>query len=150
MGRPSGYRDEIATTICERIAAGESLASIGRDESMPAATVIYRWLNVNSSFRDSYAQARESQMEFYSNQIIDIADDAENDYVETIDGPRLNPENVQRSRLKIDARKWIMAHLMPKKYGDQIKIDGRLEVVPRLIVKSVIDEIEGETEPPSP
>ena len=50
-----------------------------------------------------------------------IADDASGDYVTTSDGKRIvDHENIQRSRLRVDARKWAAARLAPKKYGDHI------------------------------
>ena len=44
-GRPPFYdRSPVFNHICERIAHGESLASICRDPSMPAESTVYRWL----------------------------------------------------------------------------------------------------------
>src|SRR5258708_7552309 len=46
------------------------------------------------------------------------------DYVTTSDGKRIvDHENIQRSRLRVDARKWAAARLAPKKYGDHISHD---------------------------
>src|SRR5258708_5808187 len=57
-------------------------------------------------------------------EIIEIADDASGDYVTTSDGkPIVDHENIQRSRLRVDARKWAAARLAPKKYGDYISHD---------------------------
>ena len=51
-------------------------------------------------------------------------DDASGDYVTTSDGKRIvDHENIQRSRLRVDARKWAAARLAPKKYGDHISHD---------------------------
>jgi hypothetical protein len=59
-----------------------------------------------------------------ADEIIDIADDGSNDWMErelesgkTIEV--LNAEHVARSRLRVDARKWVAAKLKPKKYGDK-------------------------------
>jgi hypothetical protein len=55
-----------------------------------------------------------------------VADDASGDYVTTSDGQRIvDHENMQRSRLRADARKWTAARLAPKKYGDHISHDVR-------------------------
>src|SRR5258707_1135198 len=69
-----------------------------------------------SDFRDQYARAREEQADKLFREIIEIADDASGDYVTISDGKRIvDHENVQRSRLRVDARKWTAARTSP--YG---------------------------------
>jgi Bacteriophage Sf6, terminase small subunit-like len=56
-------------------------------------------------------------------EIIEIADDASGNYVTNADGQEVvNHENIQRSRLRVDAHK-SAARLAPKKYGDHISHD---------------------------
>lgn len=57
--------------------------------------------------------------------MLEIADDATNDYVERIDRNgepyrAFDAENVQRSRLHVDSRKWLLAKCLPKIYGDRL------------------------------
>lgn len=123
IGRPSSYTPEIADLICERIADGESLRSICSDEEMPNKATVFRWLAANDAFRDQYARARESQADTLFDDILEIADDARNDWMERRDGNRgyeLNGDHIQRSRLRLEARKWMASKLAPKKYGDRI------------------------------
>src|SRR5258708_32882014 len=62
------------------------------------------------NFRDQYARAREEQADKLFREIIEIADEASGDYVTTSDGKRIvDHENIQRSRLRVDARKWAAA-----------------------------------------
>ena len=69
-------------------------------------------------------RAREEQADKFFKEIIEIADDASGDYVTTSDGKRIvDHENIQRSRPRVDARKWAAARLAPKKYGDHISHD---------------------------
>ena len=56
-------------------------------------------------------------------ELFEIADDSSNDYIETEGGQRLNSEHVNRSRLRIDTRKWVMERMAPKKYMPQSKVD---------------------------
>lgn len=128
-GRPSDYTPEMATIICERLAKGESLRTITADEDTPAQSTVFRWLEANEVFREQYARAREAQADFYAEEIITISDDGTNDWmarrseaekgagVDT--GWVLNGEHVQRSRLRVDSRKWYAGKLAPKKYGDK-------------------------------
>ncbi len=88
---------------------------------MPHVSTVYRWISSNQEFRDMYAQAREDQADTLADQIIEISDDATNDYMQGEDGLELNAENIQRSRLRVDARKFIAAKLKPKKYGELVK-----------------------------
>ncbi len=120
-GRPSNYSTEIAETICDRLAEGESLRVICGDAGMPNRSTVFRWLDRNEEFRREYAIARECLAETLMDEIIRIADDSSGDYVEKT-GPDgkvtwvFNGENIKNCRLRIKARKWILTHLAPKKY----------------------------------
>ena len=134
MGRPSSFTQEIADRICERIAEGEGLRRIVLDEGMPSEKTVYRWLRENGDFRQQYACAREDQAEHFLDEIMDIADDASRDTVDTDNGEVANTEWIQRARLRVDARKWAMSKLAPKKYGDKIGIEhsGQIELASAL------------------
>lgn len=124
----TAYSDEIADRICTALAGGRSLKSICTDADMPSQASVFRWLGDErySAFRESYARAREAQADAIFDEILDIADDAANDYMERklADGSVdevVNNEHIQRSRLRIDARKWMAGKLRPKVYGDKIE-----------------------------
>lgn len=127
MGRPSSFTQEIADLICERLADGESLRSICSGENMPSRTTVFRWLPENQTFRDQYARAREAQADLLADEILEIADDSAGDKIKLHGIEVLNSEYVQRSRLRIDARKWIASKLAPKKYGDKLELAGDKE-----------------------
>lgn len=130
-GRPSKYTQAVALEICNRIAQGESLIQICRNsEHLPDKCTVVRWLQdpKHEEFRTQYAQARESQMEHYADEILEIADDGQNDWMEreSKNGEVFEVENhevLNRSRLRVDARKWLMSKLAPKKYGDVQKLE---------------------------
>lgn len=120
-GRPSDYSVEMATAICERLSLGESLRQICADEDMPGKTTVMRWLAAHAEFRDQYAHAREAQADYWAEEIVEIADDGSNDTYTDKDGnERTDQEVIARSRLRVDTRKWLMARMAPKKYGDKI------------------------------
>lgn len=125
FGRPSIYTEALADTILEKLSNGLSLVSICSDEGLPALTTVYRWLTEDDkkSFRDRYAIAREIQAEIMVEEIIQIADDGRNDtqILENEDGStytKVDFDHINRSRLRVDARKWVASKLKPKKYGD--------------------------------
>jgi hypothetical protein len=123
------FSQEIADTICERIADGESLRSICLDEDMPNKATVFRWLARHPEFCDQYARARETQADALFDDILDIADDGSNDWMKrkdadgSVNGWRENGEALRRSVLRVDARKWMAAKLQPKKYGDKFLHD---------------------------
>lgn len=124
-GRPSDYSTEITTAICIRLGLGESLREICRNDDMPDKSTVMRWLATHAEFRDQYAGAREAQADYYAEEIIEISDDGSNDWMtrKGADGSDVEVENkevLSRSKLRVDTRKWLMARMAPKKYGDKI------------------------------
>jgi hypothetical protein len=123
IGRPSTFTEEIATEICNRMAQGQSVRAICLDDDMPAQSTVYKWLTENDAFSEQYALARAEQAHHMGEEILEIADDGTNDWIEkeNKDGSTymaLNHEHVQRSKLRVDSRKWLMSKLLPKKYGE--------------------------------
>ena len=121
MSQVSSFTQEMADIICERIAKGESLRKICLDKDTPSHTTILKWLREIEGFASQYARAREDQAEFYLDEIIAISDESSQDKVANEDGTeRTDSEAIQRSKLRVDTRKWAMSKLAPKKYGDKI------------------------------
>ncbi len=127
MGRPSDYTKELAIEVCARLAEGQSMRKIAKDEHMPSVKTLFTWLGKHEEFLQQYEKAKAECADMYAEEIIEIADDSSNDYVDVQDengatgATRLNTEHVQRSRLRIDSRKWVASKLKPKKYGDKIQ-----------------------------
>jgi hypothetical protein len=83
-GRPSHYSAEIADTICDRLAGGESLRAICADAGMPDRATVSRWLAHYEEFRDLYGSARECQAECLVDEMLEIARDSSRDYVKKV------------------------------------------------------------------
>lgn len=119
-GRPSLYTDEIGDKICETIATtNKSLVTISKEMAIPYNT-IREWIRTIPHFSTNYAKAKEDQADHLAEEIIAIADDSSNDTIDGQFGPVENKEWVNRSRLRVDSRKWIASKLKPKTYGDKI------------------------------
>jgi hypothetical protein len=132
-GRPSKFSQRIAADICRRLALGESLVKICESPGMVDISTVFRWLDKNGEFRDMYAHAREAQAELYAIQIVDIADETPITEQPAPDGGvmlRIDSAGVQRNKLRVDARKWVAAKLLPRKYGERMlnEHSGRLSV----------------------
>jgi hypothetical protein len=129
MARPSSYTEALGLKICSEIAHGKSLVSICKADDMPSVVSVYSWLNDEryKAFLNSYTRAREDQADTLADEIVSIADDATHD---TTTNPETgyecaNTEWLARSRLRVDARKWVAAKLKPKKYGDKLDVEAK-------------------------
>jgi hypothetical protein len=112
VGRPSSLTPEVADEILGRIAEGESLAAITRDdEHLPSYRSVYRGLESDEDFRRRYQLATGIRTEHLIDEIVEMSDEAK------------SVDEVQAARLRIDARKWLAAKLLPKKYGDKVNGD---------------------------
>lgn len=124
LGRPSKYTKKIADAICARLAKGEPLAQICRDEAMPAVRTVSDWKKANEAFAAEFARAREEGFDQIAAECLDIADDTTND---TVIGERggafANTEWISRSKLRIETRLKLLAKWDPKRYGDKVDIN---------------------------
>lgn len=128
LGRPSTYLLELADEICERIATGEPLRAICRDEHMPAWRTVYDWLRAHEDFSTRFAQARDVGFDAIAEQCLDIADDEQHDWLTTKKGPVTNEVAIGRARLQVDTRLKLLAKWSPKRYGDKqaVELSGSL------------------------
>jgi hypothetical protein len=122
-GRPSDYSAEIADTICNRLAGGESLRAICADAGMPDRATVSRWLTRYEEFRGLYGFARECQADCLADEMLEISRDSSRDYVKKtgVDGKVtwvVDREHIARCGLRISALKWTAARMAPRKYGN--------------------------------
>lgn len=154
IGRPSTYTAEIAEEICEQMANGKGLRQICTTDDMPSRTTVLRWLESNADFRGQYARARESLMDFYSEEILKIAfDDSGDFFIEKDKKGRdvviADHARVQRARLKVDTLKWIMSKLAPRRYGNEPDAPP-IEAPIVKITRTIVDPKEHGQRPPEP
>lgn len=126
--RPRVLTEQIADRICRRIMLGEALKDITEDPRMPSIGTFTRWLAApeNAAFRERYHNARRVQAELRIDEIFSIADDSSRDYKPVYDNDgnviRMDPDNehIQRSRVRIDTRKWFASKMLPRIYGEKV------------------------------
>jgi hypothetical protein len=118
----------MADILCDRLAGGESLRTICAEEGMPNKATVFRWLAAHDDFATIYARAREVQAEVLADELVEIADDGSNDWMEKKFGEETrwveNGEVLRRSQLRISTRQWIAERLLPKKYGNKQQLTG--------------------------
>jgi hypothetical protein len=119
-GNQPVYTPEIAKTICDRLAKGESLIRICRSPGMPAESTVRFWAAQNQhGFAEKYAFARNEQVKRWAEEIIDISDEN----FRLPDGS-IDHGAVQAARLRVDTRKWLLSKLLPRQYGDKVELTG--------------------------
>ena len=137
MGRPSDYNEEIAALVCERVATITcGLAKMcDMYDDMPTQSTVNLWRYRHPEFSAQYALAKLKQADLLAEECLDISDDNSRDIKYDKDGNEsCNSEFVQRSRLRIDTRKWLASKLLPKAYGDR-KADDDVSIANTLIEK---------------
>lgn len=124
MGRPSSFTQEMADIICDQLSDGRSLRSVCSGEGMPAKITVLKWLRERPDFASQYARAKEESADTHADDLTDIADDTSQDFIKQENGTMVvNNEAIQRSRLRVDTRKWIASKLKPKKYGEKLDLE---------------------------
>ena len=134
-GAPEWEYDQIlGEEICEAVATStDSLKLIlERNPHFPSKDVIRKWRFRLPTFANMYTQAKQLQAELFAEECSDISDDGRNDWMVNLTeeeqgmGWKLNGEHVQRSRLRIDTRKWIACKLAPRVYGERQVVDHNI------------------------
>ena len=143
-GRPTKYSNELRDAICNRLASGETLRSICRDDGMPERQTVFNWLHSNIGLRkdevtgdileqgffDHYTRAREIGCDEIHDETIEISDDGTNDYVEKLKKNGevtvlFDKEAVMRSKLRVDTRMRYLENMQPKKFGRNSTVNNQ-------------------------
>lgn len=118
---PTAYTPERAAEILRRISEGEALTSICQDVGV-SRSVVHEWvLDNRDGFADGYARAKHLMALGWAEDLDHIAGDRRDDFKQNEDGKWVpDYEVIARSKLRIDTRKWLLAKMLPKVYGDKI------------------------------
>lgn len=153
------YTEEFADAVCDEIANGNSLNSICKMEGMPGRSVVMRWRIQHEDFDVNFARAKEWSTEALLEDILDIADDGTNDYVPDnymegrTPGYRVDGENINRSKLRVETRFRLMGLLKPRKYGAKVDMTTNGKDMPTPILgvmnveinpNNIMDSIESD------
>lgn len=111
--------ENIFQGIIDKISLGESLRAILREKGAPSSKTFYRWLNEDEAKVKQYARATEERADAIFEEILEIADEPNADvFVDKVTGKiKIDGDVIQRSKLKVEARKWMLSKMNPKKYG---------------------------------
>jgi hypothetical protein len=133
LGSPE--RAKLADAVLANMDSGMSCWKACEKAGVKNSTFML-WLSQDSALAESYAQARENFVERIAQEVMELSDV---DVGETPDG-RKDWAAVQKHKLQVDTRKWLLSKLAPKKYGEKIEISGDKESplvhrIERVVVK---------------
>jgi hypothetical protein len=137
LAGPTIFDSGIFDKICDLISHGYTLRraclAIKETDGFSITPVGVRyWVTYEPTCAARYARARNAHLDNMEEEILDIADDMRNDIVRDRDGnpvidgrgnPLVNHEYVQRTRLRVETRKWMLSKLRPQVYGDNVNIN---------------------------
>ena len=152
-GRPAKYTAPLATAICEAVEDGASLR-----RACVAAGVRYAtaqgWLKSKPAFADRYARACEIRLSLLEDRITELLEDLEKAAFDPENGMRL----IQAIKIEIDAVKWQLCKLIPRRYGNaaqmELEIKDPSAVLPHHTTEqdaaflAMLAEIQAKTPPP--
>lgn len=132
-GRPSKFTAEVAAEICERLANGEPLARICRDEHMPGVVTVWEWEQADAAFSERVARARSAGFDEIAYDMLHIADTQEQGVIRKVEGDKITEtteDMLGHRKLRVDTRAKLLACWDPKRYGTQrteVDVSGKLE-----------------------
>ena len=134
--------DKIFNYVCSEIEKGRSLRNVLKDDGMPSTSTFYEWLDNDDVKSKQYARATSVRADIIFDDILSIADENTNDtYINDNGIEVVNNDVIQRSRLRIDSRKWVLSKLNPKKYGDKTDITSggeKIQTAPQEVKITIV------------
>ena len=109
-GRPTICNDRLIDEVCLRLSQGVSMRTVCLDDDMPSMATIWRWLRENDDLARRYTAAKQESADAMIEDILAISDQDDDE------------ESTNRSRLRVDTRKWIAAKLRPEKYSEKLDL----------------------------
>lgn len=123
---------KFADVICQRLAEGESLNAICKTKGYPAESTVRAWaLDDRNGFSAKYARAREIGYDRLAEEILAIADTPRTGTKSVSKATGLEVtegDMIEHRRLQVEARKWMLSKMLPKRYGDKLELAGELTV----------------------
>jgi transposase-like protein len=109
--------------VIQAIELGASVRSATRSTDTVNASTFHEWIAADAELAKQYARATELRAEAIFEDILSIADENHKDvYIDPEGCERVDKDVVQRARLRVDARRWVLAKMQPKKYGDKLDV----------------------------
>jgi hypothetical protein len=137
--------------ICRRVSLGQSMLTIltEGDRSLPKYETALEWLTDYPDFADAYSKAQRARSDVLFEEALTISDDARNDWMSRNDpnnaGFMLNGENINRSKLRVETRKWAAAKLNPSRYGEKTTVETSDKPIVVAVTHRIVQVVRQET-----
>jgi hypothetical protein len=105
--------------VLTQMREGKSLRQASQMAGVARQTFL-DWVDKDQELAGHYAHARAAMIDKIADDIMTIADE---DLIPTGEG-KVDSAMVQKQRLRVDTRKWLLSKLAPKKYGDKLELTG--------------------------
>ena len=116
----SEYSPDLAAKICDLIAEGESLRTIGEMEGMPARRTVRGWLEAHPQFERTYAIARRWWAQSIEEELAELAGKSQQIAANAAQAGVNENAAIAALRCEIDSKKWLLSKIAPSVYGDRI------------------------------
>ncbi len=133
---PKAEKQQKITEVLSGMRNGLSLRQSSENANVKAQTFL-SWVDQDKDLSEQYARARSDMIDKIADDIIKIADE---EMIPTGEG-KVDSAMVQKQRLRVDTRKWLLSKMAPKKYGDKLELSGdeqapvSIQRIERVIVK---------------
>lgn len=114
MTIPQEKREAVLRSVME----GASVRKACRDNEVTRSE-LYLDLAADEAFADHYARALAIR-----------ADEQFDEMDEIVDTVQADPAEIAKAKLKVDTRKWTLARMNPRKYGDKLQVGGADDLPP--------------------
>jgi hypothetical protein len=134
MGKPKGQGNvqDIFEQICKDVVEGKISFKQAVDNSNISRTQFYKQILSSNENKEMYNYAREVRSDYLFEEIVEIADTQEEGctIIEKANGKETRRGDMtEHRRLRVDARKWVVARMNPKKYGDKLDVTSNNEAI---------------------
>lgn len=118
---------EVIDGVLTAIAEGSTVTAAAA-QFMIKPEKFHSWVMRDPLLTERYEEARKIQAEMMLDEMIQISDDGGNDKIHDDNGRvRVDYDVVQRSRLRLEQRRWHMSKVNPHKFSDKMQIDQKIE-----------------------
>jgi hypothetical protein len=129
-------RAQISQLVLKGMRSGLSALKACEAADVPQST-FSRWCDDDATLAENYARAREDLIERMAQEVLELSD---SDVGLLPDGKK-DWAAVQKHKLQVDTRKWLLSKLAPKKSGDKIEVSGDpanplVQRIERVVVKA--------------
>jgi len=132
-------KNKIIKDLCYDVGTGSSITKACRQANTISKTTFFEWLKPKGvgghtkedaeRWTNQYAYALNDREDSMFEELLEIGDGNNADvYIDDDGQPKIDGNTVQRDKLRTDLRKWMLARMNPKKYGDKIETIHKGEI----------------------